>query len=181
MARPRRDDESVLLNRIASTLERRRSLDPWTLAEIAPAARLSPAGLLKRFGSRQGILLALSRRWFDSIPDGPQGRASGDELRSWVEQRFSPSGPDRVAQGLINLLDDLTDERLRELLAEGWSKEIGYVASLLDLTELPRLGDPHRGARLLFDALNGAMLRRATEADAPEPVQILDELLEVWS
>ncbi len=86
-----------------------------------------------------------------------------------------------MAQGLINLLDDLTDERLRELLAEGWSKEIGYVASLLDLTELPRLGDPHRGARLLFDALNGAMLRRATEADAPEPVQILDELLEVWS
>lgn len=181
MARPRRDDESVLLNRIALALGRRRTLDPWTLAEIAPAAGLSPAGLVKRFGSRQGILLALSRRWIDSIPDRPQGETAGDELRSWAEQRFSPREPDRVAQALVSLLDDLTDDRLRELLAEGWSKEIGYIASLLGLAGLPRLRDPHRGARLLFDALNGAMLRGATDADAPEPAQILDELLEVWS
>ena len=181
MPRPRRDDEAALLDRIALTLERRQSLEPWTLAEIAPTAGLSPAGLLKRFGSRQGILLALSRRWIDSIPASPQGDASGDELRSWVEQRFCPRGPEGVARGLTNLLDDLTDECLRGLLAAGWSKEIGYLASLLHLAELPRLRDPHRGARLLFDALNGAMLRRATEPDAAGPTQILDDLLEVWT
>lgn len=171
----------MLLDRIAQTLGRRQSLGPWTLAEIAPEAGLSPSGLLKRFGSRQGILLALSRRWIDSIPESPRSNAAGDELRSWVAQRFSPSGPDAVAQGLTNLLDDLTDEHLRVLLAEGWSKEIDYLASLLHLAKLPRLPDPHRGARLLFDALNGAMLRRAADADATGPTQILDELLEVWT
>ncbi len=169
------------MERIATVLGRRQSLEPWTLAEIAPAAGLSPAGLLKRFGSRQGILVALSRRWIDSIPDRPGGSAASDELRSWVRQRFSPSGADGVARGLVNLLDDLTDPQLCALLGEGWAKEIRYLGALLDLIGLPRLGDPRRGAQLLFDALNGAMLRHATQADAHTPAQVLDDLLEAWT
>lgn len=121
---------------------------------IAPAARLSPAGLLKRFGSRQGILVALSRKWIDSIPDSPDGQTTpGSELRRWVEQRFSPDGPERVAQGL----------------------------ALLGQARLPRLSDPNRGACLLFDALNGAMLRHATEPTAPSPAQTLDDPMETWT
>jgi len=172
----------VLLERIAGALQQRRSLEPWTLAEIGPAAGLSPAGLLKRFGSRQGILVALSRRWIDSIPGSPQGQEAPDsELRRWVGRRFSPDGPERVAQGLVNLLDDLMDEQLRGLLAEGWAKEIRYLTALLDRARLPGLPDPGRGACLLFDALNGAMLRHATEPAAPSPAQTLDDLMEAWT
>jgi len=182
VVRPRRDEQQVLLERIAAALQERQSLGPWTLAEIAPAAGLSPAGLLKRFGSRHGILVALSRRWIDSIPGSPEGQvAPGSELRRWVERRFSPEGPERVAQGLVNLLDDLMDDQLRGLLAEGWAKEIRYLSALLGRARLPGLSDPSRGACLLFDALNGAMLRHATEPAAPSPTRTLDDLMEVWT
>lgn len=157
-------------------------MEPWTLAEISPAAGLSPAGLLKRFGSRHGILLALSRRWIDAIPTTTDVGASpaDEELRSWVARRFAANGPDQVAQGLVNLLDDLVDDHLRGLLGEGWAKEIRYLSSLLASMGLPRLADPDRAAALLFDALNGAMLRCATEPGPLLLTQALDELLEAW-
>lgn len=170
------------MDRIASALSTREQLEPWTLADIAPAAGLSPAGLLKRFGSRSGILQALSRRWIDSIPERPQqGSAASEELRAWVAGRFGAGGSHAVAYGLVNLVDDLIDDELRGLLAEGWSKEIHYLASLLDRLDLPGLRDPVAGASLLFDSLNGAMLRSAAEADPPTTTRILDQLLEVWT
>ncbi|MGP3991836.1 TetR/AcrR family transcriptional regulator [Streptomyces sp. 3N207] len=172
----------MLLKRIGIALQERRSLEPWTLAEIAPTAGLSPAGLLKRFGSRQAILVALSRCWIDSIPAAPLGTSPPEvELRSWVERRFAADGPEGVAQGLVNLLDDLIDDELRELLAEGWAKEIRYLATLLGQMKLSRAGGANQCASLLFDALNGAMLRRATGPAAPGPTQVLDDLLEVWT
>ena len=182
VVRPRRYEQEILLERIAVALRTRQSIGPWTLAEIAPAAGLSPAGLLKRFGSRQGILVALSHRWIDAIPDSPEGTSAPDsELRRWVARRFSPDRPERVARGLVNLLDDLMDDQLRGLLAEGWAKEIRYLTALLDRARLPGLSDPGRGAHLLFDALNGAMLRHATEPEAPSPTQTLDGLMEAWT
>jgi hypothetical protein len=156
-------------------------MQPWTLAEVSPAAALSPAGLVKRFGSRQGILLALSRRWIDAIPTTRVGgRPADEELRSWVAHRFAANGPDQVAQGLVNLLDDLVDDHLRALLAEGWAKEIRYLSSLVGSIGLSRLGDPDRAAALLFDAVNGAMLRCATQPEAILPTQALDDLMEAW-
>jgi AcrR family transcriptional regulator len=182
VVRPRRYEQEVLLERIAVALRTRQSIGPWTLADIAPAAGLSPAGLLKRFGSRQGILVAPSRRWIDAIPDSPERKSPPEgELRRWVARRFAPDGPGGVAQGLVNLLDDLMDDQLRGLLAQGWAKEIRYLTALLDRAGLPGLSDPGRGARLLFDALNGAMLRQATEPGAPSPARTLDDLMEAWT
>ncbi len=181
MARPRRAQQDVLVDRIASALSAREQLEPWTLADIAPAAGLSPAGLIKRFGSRNGILEALSRRWIESIPDGPEdSSAVEEELRAWVAGRFAAGGPHAVAYGLVNLVDDLVDDRLRQLLAQGWAKEIHYVASMLAQLGLQGLDEPVAGAKLLFDALHGAMLRQAAEPGSPEPSRVLDQLLEVW-
>ncbi|MBO8191776.1 hypothetical protein ITI46_08795 [Streptomyces oryzae] len=103
------------------------------------------------------------------------------ELRAWVERRFATGSSQGVAQGLVNLLDDLIDDELRALLAEGWAKEISYLAALLGRMKLSRDGDANKGASLLFDALNGAMLRRATEPAGPGPTQVLDDLLEIWT
>lgn len=182
MVRPRRAQQDELIDRIAAALSAREQLQPWTLADIAPAAGLSPAGLIRRFGSRNGILEALSRRWIDSIPDGPDDSvAAEEELRAWVAGRFAAGGPHAVAYGLVNLVDDLVDDRLRGLLAEGWAKEIRYLASLLGQLALAGLDEPARGAEVLFDALHGAMLRHAADLGSSDPSRLLDHLLEVWT
>ena len=185
MARPRRDDQEVLIDRIAATLSSRQQLEPWTLAEIAPSVGLSPAGLIKRFGSRSGILQALSHRWLAAIPeprsDDPADRPAAEEIRTWVEGRFAAGGPHAIAYGLVNLVDDLLDESLRGLLAEGWEKEIRYLAGLLARLDLPGLRDPNAGAALLFDTLHGGMLRAAASTDPHHPTETLDQLLEAWT
>ncbi len=182
MVRPRRLDDDALLERIAGALQQRSSLSPWTLAEIAGPVGLSPAGLLKRFGSRRDIVLALSRRWIDSVPAAATGhQPADDELRGWVSQRFAHAGTQSVARGLVDLLGDLADEELRARLAEGWAKEIAYLAALLRRMNPPRLDDADRGARLLFDALNGAMFRHAAHLAPLSPISVLDDFLEVWT
>ncbi|MDO4244303.1 MAG: hypothetical protein Q4C85_11235 [Actinomyces sp.] len=172
----------MLLDRIAGALGVRQSLRPWTLAEVSPAAGLSPAGLIKRFGSRKAILLALSRRWLRDIPKGPLGQVPPrEELDEWAHRRFGRAGARGVAQGLIQLVDDLMDDELRVLLEEGWAREQEYVATLLRACELKRLSDPGRGAILLFDALNGAMLRQAVASDTDFVQETLDSLWEIWT
>lgn len=180
MARPRRDSDDALLDRLAAAIADRRTVAPWTLAEVAPAVGLSAAGIVKRFGSRQGVLLALSHRWIVAIPRAPSGDLPpAEELRGWVGDRFAP--PHGSAQGLSQLIDDLVDEDLRRLLAEGWRLEKAYLTSLLGRCNLPGVKDPDACAAVLFDALNGAALRAAAEA-RPDPVsQTLDNLLEQWT
>lgn len=180
MTRPQRETQHVLLDRIAQALAARNDIRPWTLADIAPAAGLSPAGLIKRFGSRKGVLLALSRRWIDGIPEQPHGsRPARDELRAWVNDRFAPEHA--CAGGLTQLIDDLIDDDLRELLIAGWAREQRYLASLLQACELPGVTDPHSCAALLFDALNGASLRHATHTPHAPVRQNLETLMEMWT
>lgn len=182
MVRPRRLDDDALLERVADALQQRSSLTPWTLAEIAGQVGLSPAGLLKPFGSRRGVLLALSRRWIDSVPVALVGQQPAeDELRAWASQRFAHAGTHGVARGLVDLLGDLADEELRAHLAEGWAKEMTYLAALLHQMNPPRLNDANRGARLLFDALNGAMFRHAARLPPLTPTSVLDDFLETWT
>lgn len=182
MVRPRRDEQDVLINRIAAALSSREGLERWTLADVAPAAGLSPAGLIKRFGSRGGILRALSNRWIESIPDGPVDPcAAEEELRTWVAGRFAGNDPQGVAHGLVNLIDDLVDADLRDLLAKGWAKEIRYLALLITQLNLRNVRDPAAAAAVLFDALNGVMLRGAVQPDPFAANRTLDHLMEVWT
>ncbi|WP_083389618.1 TetR family transcriptional regulator [Microbacterium hydrocarbonoxydans] len=47
-----------------------------SLQDVAPAAGIGPAGLIKRFGSKVGLLHALTRRWIQLIPHGPLPEAA---------------------------------------------------------------------------------------------------------
>lgn len=180
MARPRRDTDDALLDRLAAAIANRQAVTPWTLAEVAPAVGLSAAGIVKRFGSRQGVLLALSRRWIAAIPQAPNGELPPvEELRGWVAERFAP--PHGNAQGLSQLIDDLVDEDLRRLLAEGWVLEQAYIKALLGRCDLPGVKNRGACAAILFDALNGAALRAAAEGIADPVSQTLDNLLEQWT
>lgn len=181
MVRPRRLDDEALLERIAYAIGQRSTPAPWKLAEIAEDVGLSPAGILKRFGSRRDVLLALSHRWIAAIPTQVEGRASAEEeLHRWTAARFARQNPAGVARGLTDLLDDLADEDLRGCLNEGWSKEIAYLESLLRQIAPRRLADPARGAHLLFDALNGAMFRQATQPDTSGLWTVVEDFLETW-
>lgn len=180
VVRPRRESDETVLQRIAAALGARDAVGPWTLVEIGPAAGLSPAGLVKRFGSRKGVLEALSRRWIDAIPEGVSGRMSPHaELQAWVADRFSSR--QGAAQQLGQLVEDLTDDDLRGMLLHGWSREQAYLAAILTACELPRLRDPAAGAATLFDALNGAGLRAAAGGGQDAVTQTLDTLLETWT
>ncbi len=180
MARPRRDSDDALLDRLTVVIADRQAVTPWTLAEVAPAVGLSAAGIVKRFGSRQGVLLALSRRWIAAIPQTPIGDLPPvEELRGWVAERFAP--PHGDAQGLSQLIDDLVDTDLRRLLAEGWDLEQAYLKALLELCDLPRVEDPEACATILFDALNGAALRAAAEGGPDLVSQTLVNILEQWT
>ncbi|MDO5494277.1 MAG: hypothetical protein Q4G64_01020 [bacterium] len=72
------------------------------------------------------------------------------------------------------------DDELRMMLAEGWAREQRYVAALLDACELKRLPDAERGAAVLFDALNGAMLRQAVDPEADLIQETIETLWETW-
>ena len=50
--------------------------------------------------------------------------------------------PDGAPQGLSQLIDDLEDDDLRQLLAQGWARRQAYLAALLEACDLPRLSDP---------------------------------------
>ncbi|MDO5081793.1 MAG: dihydrofolate reductase family protein [Arachnia propionica] len=64
-----------------------------------------PGWLIKRFGSRKGILQALSNRWLSGIPKEPLGLASPrEELREWAHRRFGLAGARGVGQGLVQLV-----------------------------------------------------------------------------
>lgn len=184
MVRPRVLDDDQILDRLADFLDARDSLGEWTLADAGRRIGMSPAGLIRRFGSRDGLLAALSTRWIATIPTEPRGEGPPEaELRAWVagSAASSDSEAPRTAD-LVNLVTDLSDPHLTSLLRDGWQRERDYLAQLLAQLDLSRLDDPHVGSAVLVDALVGARLRRcADDAEHTDPEQILETLLEAWA
>lgn len=183
VARPRETTDDELLGRVEDALVRRESMSRWSLAEVAESAGVAPATLVKRFGSRRGLLTALSRRWIAALPSTPpEGAAPRVELGRWVAETFAPAGSRKAAVvGLQLLLEDLGDGELTDLLRKGWNRQIEYLALLLHAADLPRLGDARRAATILFDSLNGARLRAAAGDPDSTPADTLQRLLEAWT
>jgi AcrR family transcriptional regulator len=183
MARPREHTDEDLLDLVGVALARRTARSRWSLADVAGESGVAPATLVKRFGSRHGLLVALSRRWIDSIPAQPAGGDPVGELTEWVSASFSPT-PDRAAAvvGMQYLMEDLSDDELAGLLVQGWAKQVDYLTALLAGAGLARLGDPRTGALLLFDALNGGQLRAAAgDPHAASALTILHAFWELWT
>lgn len=173
-------DEEVL-DRIAAAV----GDSPWTLTGAAEAAGLHPSTLIKRFGSRDGVLLALSRRWVAAVPTGPAGEDPHGELVAWAAS-LSVRGlaPAAVLARLDMLAEDLRTPELRKLLHQGWRRQIDHLAVLVqaavDCGHLQTTTPPALVARLLLDTASGALLRAAvapnpTDAD---PCTAVHDLLE---
>lgn len=185
MARPRQSTDDELLDRVAAGL----SAGSWSLNDAARLAEVHPATLIKRFGSRQGLLAALSRRWVESLPDGPVGEGGLGELRAWVETVATvPADRNAAVAGVAMLLEDLRDAELSRLLVTGWAKQLGYLAALIGQAraagDLRRAPAPEAAAQLLLDVQLGTTLRAAAHTSPRAGVDrgaLLTHLIEGWS
>lgn len=161
----------------------------WSLNDAARLAGVHAATLIKRFGSRQGVLAALSRRWIAHLPDGPQGEGGLAELRAWVDRAASgPADRETAVAGLAMLMEDLKDAELSRLLAVGWDKQVGYLAALIAQAraagDLDRAPAPEVAAQLLLDMQLGTTVRAAAHPSPRAAVDrhaLLTQLIEGWT
>lgn len=157
----------------------------WTLAGAAQAAGLHPATLIKRFGSRQGVLLALSQRWVDAVPTGPAGCDPYAELMVWAAS-LSVGGA--TSAGVLARIDmlakDFRNRELRNLLHLGWQRQLDHLTVLVeaavDRDRLCVTTSPRLVAQLLMDTACGALLSAAVAPDpaGADPLTAVNDLLE---
>lgn len=182
MARPRNLSDAQLLDRIAETLGT--ADNTWTLAEAAAGADVHPATLIKRFGSRHGLLVALSHRWIEAIPTEPLTADGRRELMAWIDALGDDSTSHaQVLTRLDMLLEDLRDPELRALLDLGWDRTITYLSALIVHARHERrlAGDigAEQVARLILDTAHGGLLRSAVATPgSADPAQSTRTLLE---
>lgn len=164
MARTRTLNDDQILQRVGDALG---DVDnAWTLTGAATAAGLHPATLIKRFGSRRGLLVALSHRWVNSIPLQPTSQDAYQELLEWVDSAStSEATGDQVLTRIDMLIEDLRDPELRQLLHDGWQRTVNYLTALIDRARLDgrmRAGVSSLAlAHVLLDCAHGSLLRSA--------------------
>lgn len=183
MGRPRTLSDEQVLDRVGAALGQ--SGTAWTLAGAAAAAGLHPATLIKRFGSRHGLLLALSRRWIAAIPTAATTPDAHGELAAWAASlSIGQDGSAQLLADVEMLVEDLRDEQLRALLHQGWTAHTAYLADLVrrcqDHGHLRSVLPAEAIARLLLDAAHGALLRAAAHPDLTraQPGHAVTDLLE---
>jgi AcrR family transcriptional regulator len=181
VARPRHLTDDELLDRVAAGL----CSPTWSLNDAARLAGVHAATLIKRFGSRQGVLVALSHRWIAHLPDAPQREGGLVELRGWVDRAAAtPADRDTAVAGVAMLMEDLKDTELSRLLAVGWDKQIGYLSALIaharDAGDLRRAPAPEAAAQILLDVQLGTTVRAAAYPGLDRH-SLLTQLLEGWT
>jgi AcrR family transcriptional regulator len=167
VARPRVIDDEQLLA-AAQRLLYEAGPAEFTLARAAARAGVSAATLIKRFGSKRQLFLALNRRWVDSIGPELAAATAGHEtplarLQAVATWGFADlDSPPDTANQLAALALDLQDARMRELLAEGWRIVTDRLTELareaIEAGALPARLAAEQVARILFAAAEGIRL-----------------------
>lgn len=191
VARPRLSTDTHLLDSADAVLSRTGSAR-FTLELAAQEAGVSAATLVKRFGSKRGLLIASSQRWVDSID--PEPLATPDETplsalhRLSVTSYIGNDNPDEAPNHVSSLAMDLGDPELTRLLALGWQRKRDQLAQLIaravDAGDLPHAPDPDAAARTLFALLEGTFLGWTVEPHG-SLIDILDaefdRLIRSWT
>ncbi len=189
MPRPRRFTDAELLDAAARAIVARGD-GGWTLSDVATASGMSPAALVKRFGSKIGLLRALADRWADNLPDY-EPRADVDprvRIREWIADWVSGIADPTSARGhLVLLVEELFDEQARAAVARGRRRQAAFLGDALTdawrrrlLTTRPAPDVPE----LWLDLLSGAAVRGAVDdpgAALDRAVRFLTMELERWS
>lgn len=169
-------------------------IDGFTLQSVAVRAGVSAATLIKRFGSKHGLLVAIDQRWADGI-EASYARITDthtdplERLRAGALWGFDDmDDPTRMTNLTTSLAADLADPTLRDLLAAGWGAMRAQLrvlaAEAIDAGQLPSAPSADQVARILFALGEGTRLSWAVSPDGSllrRAEQDVDALLDAWS
>ncbi len=159
MARPRTISDDALVEAAGTVIGRRGPA--FTLADVAAEAGVAAGTLIARFGSKRGLLLAVSRasraRAAARARQAGAGAAAVREaLLAGAEGLEDPvAAPNHLAQ----LGVDLADPELRAALVADRRARRAQLRRLLGAADdLPRAPSPGRAADVLTAVLDGTLL-----------------------
>ena len=135
--RPRTITDADILAAAGKTIVR---LGPakLTLADVARDAGLAPATLVQRFGSKRGLLLALSRAALDDVePCFARTRAARRSplaalIAAATDMTQYVTSPEQLANALAFLQVDLSDPDFSAVAAENSRRMLAGYRRLLD-------------------------------------------------
>jgi AcrR family transcriptional regulator len=163
--RPRTIDDNGILE-AAGRIISRHGPAKFTLADIGREVGLSAAALVRRFGSKRGLMLALARSARDSVDacfdivraSHPSPLAA--VLAAATEMTRYVKSPEEMSNHLAFLQTDLSDPDFYAVMLENSRRIIAGYQSLLDEAVTARELVPCDTARLAraVDALAGGSL-----------------------
>jgi AcrR family transcriptional regulator len=192
VARPRTIvDDDLLLSAVEVLAEVGPSR--FTLAKAAARAGVAPATYVKRFGTKQGLFLALNRRWVKTVAAGIDSAASTttgvDRIRAaamWGVAEMDV--PEHAANMLATLALDMQHASMTELLDQGWTtwreRLSAHVSDAIAAGELPYAPTPAVAAQMLFALVEGTRLAWCVRPEGSlerRVRQLIDELISTWS
>ncbi|MGI8331574.1 TetR/AcrR family transcriptional regulator [Actinomadura scrupuli] len=191
MARPRKVSDERLLAAAGEVIGR---LGPsFTLADIAAEAGVVAGTLVQRFGSKHGLLAALSRITIEALPRTVRAAVEGVEdpvealRRGVIEPYAALDDPANAANNLAQLAVDFADDELRGLLAEVYAAIEAEVAVLVRRAvatgALPGAPPVPQAARVLAALADGSAIRWSVlpEGGLRERVRAdVDGVLAAW-
>ena len=174
MGRPIETDDETLLA-AADYVLMTEGPAAFTLAKAAQRAGVSAATLIKRFGSKDALLLRLSQRWVDTLDDFLQAAAGAHrsplaKLRAVALHSYRDlDHPETASKQLAALGLDLDNDEMRELLRDGWGRVQRHLerhaAASITAGELAGSPPPKQLARIIFGAMEGGCLAWSVEPE----------------
>jgi AcrR family transcriptional regulator len=152
VARPRTITDDRLLTALAQVIT---EIGPaFTVADVAARAGVSVGTVAQRFGSKQGLLKALSQDAITRVADTVRAAASGGVRTALVAVLRDLDDPRTAANNLAQLAGELADPELRVLLGQYFGTVEAELALLL--RDVP--GAPPNAARVLVALANGTAI-----------------------
>lgn len=173
MPRPRTATDGEILQGAARAISR---VGParLTLTEVGREVGLSPAGLLQRFGSKRGLLLALAERavgsvdaWFAVARDQAESPLGALRIAAAEGARHVES-PQALANHLAFLQVDLADPEFHQVALDGARRtRLAYEALLREAVALGELIPCDIGgiARAIQALTSGSLITWAIHRD----------------
>lgn len=168
----------------------RRGDGSWCLSDVAAGTGMSPAALVKRFGSKSGLLTAVTSRWAENLPAYRSSPAVDprDAIVEWVHTWIGGvTTPGPVLGHLTLLFEEIVDPRTRPQLMAGWRRQESYLDDAIKDAATRGLwttAPPAGTAQAWLDLLSGAVLRGAVTDPGPgldRAARVIVRQIREWS
>jgi AcrR family transcriptional regulator len=164
VARPRTITDERMLSAAVAVISR--TGPGFTLADIAAEAGIAAGTLVARFGSKQGLLVAVMNSALDGLRRDFAAAVSGVDdpvaaVRGALLRWYGPlDDPATAANNLAQLATDLGDPLLRAMMADFYALMEAGLAPLIERAagRLPAAPPPPVAARILTALVDGTAL-----------------------